>query len=70
MKVYAIKASGNYSGGMAIIVADSEDDAKALAEKNKSSTFGIWYETPDEVELLPLECEGPARVLVDYEMGE
>ena len=31
MNVYAIKAYGTYGGGMAVVAADSADEAKALA---------------------------------------
>lgn len=70
MNVYAIKAYGSYGGGMAVVAADSEDDAKALAEKAENSYWCVRYGSPGSVDLLPLVCEGPARVLVHYETGE
>lgn len=70
MNVYAIKADGNYGGGMAVVAADSEDDAKALAENGARSIWNVRYGKPIEVELLPCVCDGPPRVLTYYETGE
>ena len=70
MNVYAIKAYGNYGGGMAVVAADSEDEAKAVADKTKDSIWHVRYGRPESVELLPCACEGPARVLAHYEAGE
>jgi len=70
MNVYAIEADGRYGGGMAIVAADSEDEAKALAEKTEDSPWHVRYGSPESVKLLPCVCEGPARVLAHYETGE
>lgn len=70
MNVYAIKAYGTYGGGMAVVAAKSEDEAKALAEKAEDSYWAVRYGTPQSVELMPCKCGGPARVLVHYETGE
>ena len=70
MNVYAIKAYGYYGGGMAVVVADSEDEAKAVANKAEASIWNVRYGDPESVELLPCLCDGPARVLAHYETGE
>ena len=70
MNIYAIKAYGNYGGGMAVVAADSEDEAKALADKAEESYWNVRYGKPESVDLLPCVCEGPARVLIHYETGE
>jgi hypothetical protein len=70
MNVYAIKAYGTYGGGMAVVAADNEGEAKTLAEKAEASSWGVRYREPESVELLPCVCDGPARVLVHYETGE
>ena len=70
MNVYAIKAYGNYGGGMAVVAAGSESEAKELAEKAEKSLWRVRYGAPESADLLPLVCEGPARVLAHYETGE
>ena len=70
MNVYAIKAYGNYGGGMAVVAADSESDATALAKKINDPTWNVRYGEPDDVEMLPCVCDGPPRVLTHYETGE
>lgn len=71
MKVYAIKASGTYGGGMAIVVARTEKQALTLASQVERSSWNVRYETPDHVEVLPnCRCDGPARVLTYHETGE
>ena len=70
MNVYAIKANGNYGGGMAVVAAESEREARVLADKAEDSTWRVNYDSPESVELLPCVCDGPARVLVHYETGE
>jgi hypothetical protein len=70
MKVYAIKAFGHYGGGMAVVAAPSEDEAKVLAQQKESSYWRVRYEEPESIEVLPCRCDGPARVLAHYETGE
>lgn len=69
MKVYAIKASGNFGRGMAVVAADDEHEAKNLADKAEVSLWRVRYDRPDSVDLLPCVCDGPARVLAHYETG-
>lgn len=70
MKVYAIKAYGRGGGGMAIVAANSKVEACVLAQEEENSMWQVDYETPEEIELLPCECAGQARVLTHYETGE
>jgi len=70
MNVYSIKANGHYGGGMAVVVADSEDEAKTVADKVEDSIWNVRYREPESVDLLPCVCDGPARVLAHYETGE
>lgn len=70
MNVYTIKAYGNYGGGMAVVAADSEQEAKTVADKVNDPICGVRYGEPESVELLPCVCEGHARVLAHYETGE
>lgn len=70
MNVYAIKASGNYAGGMAIVAAKSPEDAHKLAAAIDTSFWNIRYDQSDSTKLLPLIFEGTQRVIVHYETGE
>ena len=70
MNVYAIKAYGIYGGGMAVVAADSEEDAKTLASKAENSVWNVRYGRPETVELLPCTYKGTAQVLAHYETGE
>lgn len=70
MNVYAIKAYGNYGGGMAIVAAESDVDAIAIADTIEARGWHVRYGQPESVEWLPCPCAGPARVLTHYEIGE
>ena len=77
MKVWAIKARGYYSGGMAIVAADDAQTACRLANHAEGNVWhgrwqSIWnvdYLQPESVEELPLQAEVEG-VLAHYEMGE
>ena len=70
MNIYAIKAYGTYGGGMAIVAAKSEEEAKNLAEAAEKSSWAVRYGKPESVEILPLSFKGSPRVLAHYETGE
>ena len=70
MNVYAIQADGNLGGGMAVVVAESEGEAKAIARENEESIWDVRYDKPVVIELLPCVCDGPARVLTHFQTGE
>jgi len=71
MKVFAIKASGYLSGGMAIVAADTLKDAQIILEQALSINLcNVKYNEPDDVEILPVIYNGPACLLVYFEHGE
>jgi hypothetical protein len=69
MKLYAIKAWGNYGGGVVIVRAKDEQAAREYAGKWRggSSSWNVRYEKPDETEELTLIGEG---VIYNFETGE
>lgn len=70
MKVFTIKAYGNFGGGIAIVAAESSDDAIALAAAIENPGWQVDYSDPEQVDTLPVTYEGAARVLEHYETGE
>ena len=70
MNVYAIQADGNQGGGMAVVVAESEGEAKAIARENEESIWDVRYDKTVVIELLLCVCDGPARVLTHFQTGE
>ena len=70
MNVYVIKAYGTYGAGMAVVSADSADEAKALAAQADGIGWAVRYGSPESVELIPCVCDGSAQVLAHYETGE
>lgn len=70
MKVFAIKAYGNYGGGMSVVAANDEDEAKKIAEAAERSCWNVRYGKPESIEILPVSVAGEPRVLVHYETGE
>ena len=69
LTVYAIKAYGNYGGGMAIVAAENEEAAKKLAT-GCDSNWHTRYHEPESIEALPVSYEGHALVLAHYATGE
>lgn len=69
MNVYALKATGHYGGGMAIVAADSEKKAMVLAT-GLDRDWQTKFHTPHSVELLPVTYQGKAKVLIWYATGE
>lgn len=71
LNVYAIKATGNFGGGLAVVAASSKAEAIALASHIEDQIWRVRYCTPDHVEtLLGAWSAGPPRVLTHYETGE
>lgn len=70
MHVYAIKAQGSYAGGMAIVAAHSEDQAKSLAT-GIDHEWHTRYHDPCEIKVLPVmsDVEYPC-VIIHFEYGE
>ena len=69
MSVYALTGWGELGGGMAIIAAENETEAKSLCI-GLDPTWKTDYQKPSSVEILPVEYHGPARVLCHFEAGE
>lgn len=69
MNVYAIKASGRYGGGMAVVAAEDESAARLIGETIQDRMWRTDYSKGD-IELLPCQCAAPARVIFHYEVGE
>ena len=67
MNVYAIEAYGFFTGGMAIVAAESEAQAVSLATDSDRS---VDYADPSQVTLLPCTCDGDPRVLIYYSYSE
>ena len=70
MKVFAIKAYGNYGAGMAIVAANSAEEAQQLANQREDSVWHVRYGAPFEVIELPVTAHGYPEVLVAFEYGE
>lgn len=67
MKLFAIQAWGNYGGGVAIVCAESKEEAIAFASKIRDRTWNTDYARPqDVVELAPTAT----GVLYNFETGE
>lgn len=71
VNVYAIEASGDYAGGLAIVAADSAEAARTIVAALSSSwPWRVQYGDPNEVILLAgVQADGSPRVLTHYEMG-
>lgn len=69
LSVYAIKASGNYGGGMAIVAALNEQDAIKKAATIQDQ-WNCRYRKPDSVSRLDVITFGQDRILEHYETGE
>ena len=67
MKLFAIKAYGNYGGGWALVRAETEERAREIAAKISDRNWQTRYDKPDEVEELTFTGEG---VLYRFETGE
>ena len=67
MKLFAIKAYGNYAAGVAIVRAESEQAARDIAASIKHSSFNVRYAKPDEVEEISSDNDGLVYL---FESGE
>lgn len=71
MNIYAVKASGTYGGGMAIVAAPDEATAKHIASVQISDPWHTRYDRPDSITRLPIEIDlDMAVVLEHFETGE
>jgi len=71
LKVFAIKATGTYGGGMAVVAASEQGQAEAIASNIFDHVWNTRYHVPDSVEELPdVFADGLPRVLSHHELGE
>lgn len=70
MKVFSLKASGHYGGGMAIVAANDNLEAINLASHLKSYWRVDFRDGFTQVKELPVSYKGEAKVLEFYEIGE
>lgn len=69
MNIYSVKAYGHYGGGMAVVCAASESDAREVAGAIRDEMWRTDY-ARGEALILIREVLGPARVLDHFETGE
>lgn len=71
MNVYAVVSYGSFCGGMAIVAANSVEDA-ILVAKGIKINWRVGYGTPDSVELLSCTSydRSEPKVLTHFEFGE
>jgi hypothetical protein len=67
MKLFAIQAYGNYGGGMAVVRAETQEQAIAFASKIHDRSWSTDYSKPGEVVEL---SDTAAGVLYHFETGE
>jgi len=70
MNIYSIHAYGNYAGGMAVVAAETEDQAEELIDAADDSIFHIRWVHPEKIAILPVQYDGKAGVLDYYVTGE
>jgi hypothetical protein len=69
VKVFALMAFGHYGGGMAIIAAETAEEAKGIGASIHDKMWGTDYREPYRIEELPLQA-AEAGVIVHHETGE
>jgi hypothetical protein len=62
-------AFGHYGGGMAIIAAETAEEAKGIGSSIRDGMWGTDYSEPYRIEELPLHA-AEAGVIVHHETGE
>lgn len=71
LKVFAIKAHGDYCAGMAVVAATTTEEACLLACREQSDAWSVRYHTPGSITELPVKYEGlEPTVLTHWEFGE
>ena len=69
MNVYVLTATGYYGGGVAVVVAESEEQAAEVGGTITGPGWDVGYGTPDIIQKLPCVAEGLPRVLFNHESG-
>lgn len=70
MNLYAVKAHGDWGGGMAVVIANDAAQAKQVAAMIRDDIWATDYAHPEEVVGLPGIVSGPPRVVTHFETGE
>jgi hypothetical protein len=72
LKVYSLKAFGSYCFGMAVVAAETQEEAEILAcEACHEQSFSIDYHNSTSVTILPVNYKlKRAQVLDHFESGE
>lgn len=73
LKIYKIEGLGNYSGGIVVVAANSEDEAADLANKNAVYPWNVTYNAKDAIEISNVCYAGDgneATLIINYAMGE
>lgn len=71
MKIYSVRAYGNYGGGIAFVAADDEHEARALAAEISDTIWKTRYRTPEDVSPVTGEVTGLLAGVIDhFETGE
>lgn len=79
LTIYCLKGYKNYwlrpsgGGGMAVVAAVDVEQAKQLARQLTGTKDDVWntqFDNPDEVDVLPIQCDGEPRVLSWFVTGE
>jgi hypothetical protein len=70
MNVYALAATGCYGGGVAVVAAESEEQAVEVGGMVIDQGWGVEYGNPDTIQQLPCVADGLPRVLFNHESGE
>jgi UTP-glucose-1-phosphate uridylyltransferase len=70
MKVFTVKGSGHYGGGMAIVCARSVVEAREVAATVRDTIWRTDWRNGEVTELEARSLSGPARVLDHFETGE
>ena len=71
LRCWRCEGRGSYCGGMAVVVAETKEDAVALANAIETYAWSIRYAVAEVVELTNIVPTGAVPVVVaHYEMGE
>ena len=71
LHVYAVTATGRYAGGIAIVAAQTIEEALHLASQIRGNmSWRVHYGRPEGIKPLEAQSMGTPRVLVFYEYGE
>lgn len=71
MKIFSVRAWGNWGGGIAFVAANDEQEARALAAAVTDPTWKTNYRKPESVEPVTGDVIGLTPGVIDhFETGE